>query len=177
MTLYTAIFYLLSVIIVVATGMAISRRQPVHAVLYLIVAFLATAALFFLLGAPLLAAFVVIVYAGTMMVLFLFVIMLLQPGSKELKYHYEWGPAMLLGAVFLALAAAIVFKDPGSGKVLQGAVAQPRDLGRFLFDRYWMPIEIVSILFLVVLVVIIQLGKRKGSAGEEAERGIKEGRL
>jgi len=106
------------------------------------------------------------------MVLFLFVIMLLQPDSKELKYHYEWGPAVLLGAVFLTLAVAIVFKDPGSGKVLQGAVVQPRDLGRFLFDRYWMPIEIVSILFLVVLVVIIQLGKRKGSAGEEAERGI-----
>ncbi len=176
-TLYTAIFYLLSVIIVLATAMAISRRQPVHAVLYLIVAFLATAALFFLLGAPLLAAFVVIVYAGTMMVLFLLVIMLLQPSSEELKLHYEWGPPMLLGYVFLALAAAIVFSDPGSGKVLQGAVVQPRDLGRFLFDRYWMSIEVVSVLFLVVLVAIIQLGKRKGSAGEEAERGIEERRL
>ena len=173
MTFYTAIFYLLSVIIVVATAVAVSRRQPVHAVLYLIVAILATAALFFLLGAPLLAAFVVIVYAGTMMVLFLFVIMLLQPSSKELKLHYEWGPAILLGAVFLALAAAIVFRDPESEKILQGAVVPPRDLGRFLFDRYWMPIEIVSVLFLVVLVTIIQLGKGKGSSGDEIERGVK----
>jgi NADH-quinone oxidoreductase subunit J len=174
-TLYTAIFYFLSVITVVATAMAITRRQPVHAVLYLIVAFLGTAALFYLLGAPLLAAFVVIVYAGTIMVLFLFVIMLLQQRPGELGLLSEWGPATLLGSIFLAVAAAMVFKDPGSGIVLQGAVVQPRDLGHFLFDRYWLPIEIVSILLLVVLVTIIQLGKRTGSVCNEAEGGVKEG--
>lgn len=159
MTLYTVIFYLLGIVILIATGLAVTRRQPVHAVLYLIVAFLGTAALFFLLGAPLLAAFVVIIYAGAIMVLVLFVIMLLQRSPRDLGLLSEWGPAALLGITFLAVAVATVFKDPGSGIVLQGAVAQPRDFGRFLFDRYWLAVEIVSILFLVALVAILHLGK------------------
>jgi NADH-quinone oxidoreductase subunit J len=172
MTLHGAVFYLLSAIIVVATAMAVTRRQPVHAVLYLIVAFSGTAALFFLLGAPLLAAFVVILYAGAIMVLVLFVIMLFQRSPREIGLLSDWGPAALLGAVFLALAVAMVFKDPGSGIVLRGAVVQPRDFGHFLFDRYWLAIEIVSILFLVALVAILHLGKRREAAGDEAERKV-----
>jgi len=174
-TLYGAIFYLLALVILTATGLAITRRQPIHAVIYLIVAFLTTAALFFLLGAPLLAAFVVIVYAGAIMVLILFVIMLVQRSSQELKLLPQWGPATLLGIVFLAVVLAVVFKDPGSGTVLQGGVAQPKDFGRFLFDRYWLAVEIVSVLFLVALVAIIQVGKRRGAAEDEGEREIKEG--
>jgi len=170
MTLYAAIFYLLAIVILTATGLAITRRQPVHAVLYLIVAFLGTAAIFFLLGAPLLAAFVVIVYAGAIMVLVLFVIMLFQRSPRELGLLSDWGPATLLGVVFLAVAVAMVFKDPGSGVVLRGAVARPGDFGHFLFDRYWLAIEIVSILLLVALVAIIQLGKRRGADGENMEK-------
>jgi len=169
-TLYAAIFYLLATVILTATGLAITRRQPVHAVLYLIVAFLGTAALFFLLGAPLLAAFVVIIYAGAIMVLVLFVIMLLQRSPRELRLLSEWGPATLLGVVFLAVAVAMVFKDPGSRIVLQGAIAQPRDFGRFLFDRYWLAVEIVSLLFLVALVAIIQLAKKRDPDGGENEK-------
>ncbi len=179
MTLYGAIFYLLGIVILTATGLAVTRRQPVHAVLYLIVAFLGTAALFFLLGAPLLAAFVVIIYAGAIMVLVLFVIMLLQRPPWELRLRFEWGPAALLGIIFLAVAVATVFKDPGSRIVLQGAVAQPRDFGRFLFDRYWLAVEIVSILFLVALVAILYLGKRRETDGDEDPvrnpNGAKEG--
>jgi NADH-quinone oxidoreductase subunit J len=169
-TLYSAVFYFLSGVTVVATAMAITRRQPVHAVLYLIVSFLGTAALFFLLGAPLLAAFVVIIYAGAIMVLVLFVIMLFQQSPRELGLLSEWGPATLLGVVFLAVAAAMVFKDPGSRIVLQGAVVTPHKFGHFLFDRYWLAIEIVSILLFVALVAIIQLGKRRGTSDEEIEK-------
>jgi NADH-quinone oxidoreductase subunit J len=176
-TLYAAIFYVLSAVTVVATAMAITRRQPVHAVLYLIVAFLTTAALFFLLRAPLLAAFVVIAYAGAIMVLLLFVIMLFQRSPLELGLLSEWGPATLLGFVFLAVTVAMVFKDPGSGTVLQGDVVQPRDFGLFLFDRYWLAIEIVSILLLIALVAAIQLGKRRGGESSEgAERQLEESR-
>jgi NADH-quinone oxidoreductase subunit J len=167
MTLNAAIFYLLGIVILMATGLAVTRRQPVHSVLYLIVAFLGTAALFFLLGAPLLAAFVVIIYAGAIMVLVLFVIMLLQQSPRKLGLLSEWGPAALLGVVFLAVAVAMIFKDPGSAIVLQGAVAQPRDFGRFLFDQYWLAVEIVSILFLVALVAILHLGKRREEDGDE----------
>jgi len=179
MNLYAVIFYLLGIVILMATGLAVTRRQPVHAALYLVVAFLGTAALFFLLGAPLLAAFVVIIYAGAIMVLVLFVIMLLQRSPRDLRLLSEWGPAALLGIIFVALAVATVFKDPGSGVVLQGAVAQPRDFGRFLFDRYWLAVEIVSILFLVALVAILHLGKRREADGDEGPvrnlDGAKEG--
>jgi len=172
MTLYSAIFYVLGIVILAATGLAVTRRQPVHAVLYLIVAFLGTAALFFVLGAPLLAVFMVIIYAGAIMVLVLFVIMLFQRSPHEIGLLPQWGPATVLGAVFLAVAVIMVFKDPGSGVVLQGAVAQPRDFGRFLFDRYWLAVEIVSILLLVALVAIIHLGKRREAGDNERERRV-----
>jgi NADH-quinone oxidoreductase subunit J len=169
-TLYTAVFYLLAVVILVATALAITRRQPVHAVLYLIVAFLSTANLFFLLGAPLLAVFMVIIYAGAIIVLFLFVIMLFRRSPLEPGLLPQWGPATLLGIVFVAVAIAMVFKDPGSPIVLRGAVVHPRNFGHFLFNRYWLAVEIVSLLLLVALVAIIQLGKMRGADDDEAER-------
>ncbi len=169
MTLYAAIFYLLGIVILTSTGLAVTRREPVHAVLYLIVAFLGTAALFFLLGAPLLAAFMVIIYAGAIMILVLFIIMLVQGSPQKIGLLSQWGLALLLGVVFLAVAAAMIFKDDGSSIVLQGAVAQPRDFGRFLFDRYWLAVEIVSVLLLVALVAILHLGKRRDT--EETEKG------
>jgi len=107
-TLRGAIFYFLAIVILTATGLAITRRQPIHAVLYLIVAFLGTAALFFLLGAPLLAAFVIILYAGAIMVLVLFVIMMFQRSPRELGLAPQWGHATLLGIAFLAVADAMV---------------------------------------------------------------------
>ena len=166
MTLYAGIFYLLAALILLSTVLAVTRRQPVHAVLYLIVAFLATAALVFLLGAPLLAAFMVIIYAGAIMVLFLFVIMMLRPPSGELALRPQWGPATLLGFVFLVVAAGMVFKDPGTGIPLRTAIAQPRDFGYFLFDRYWLAVEIASILLLVALVAVLQIGRRKDVESE-----------
>ncbi len=169
MTFYAAIFYVLSAVAVVTTALAVTRRRPVHAVLYLVVAFLASAALFYLLGAPLLAAFMVIIYAGAIMVLILFAIMLFQQSPRELGTFLQWGPATLLGVVFIAIAAAIVFKDPGSTVVLRGAVATPGEFGRFLFERYWLAIEIVSVLFIVALVALIQLGKSNVERSGEAE--------
>ena len=167
MSLYTVIFYVVGIVILTATGLAVTRRQPVHAVLYLVVAFLGTAALFFILGAPLLAAFVVIVYAGAIMVLVLFVIMMLQRPPHKIRLLSDWGPAVLLGVVFLAVTVAMVFRDDSSTITLQGAFAQPRDFGHFLFDRYWLAVEIVSVLFLVALVAILHLGKRRDA--EEIE--------
>ena len=176
MTVYAVVFYMLAMVILVASVLGVTRRQPVHAVLYLIIAFLGTAALFFLLGAPLLAAFMIIVYAGAIMVLVLFVIMLFQKPPRDLRVRPEWGPAVLLGATFAAVAVAMVFKDPGSGVVLQAAVVRPGNLGHFLFERYWLAIEIISILFLVALVALTQLGKRRGTDTDETESPVEEER-
>ena len=78
MTLYSVIFYVLAALILVSTGLAITRRNLVHAVVYLVISFFGSAMLFYLFGAPLLAAFEVIIYAGAIMVLFLFVIMMIK---------------------------------------------------------------------------------------------------
>jgi len=175
MTVHGAIFYLLSGVILFATAAAVTRRHPIHAVLYLIAAFSATAALFFLLGAPLVAAFVVILYAGAIMVLVLFVIMLFRQSPGDLGLTFDRTPAALLGAVFLALAAAMVSKDPGGRIVLQEAVARPPELGRFLFNRYWLAVEIVSILLLVALVAVLQLAKKGEGADGTGENTREDG--
>ena len=164
MNLYAPIFYMVAGLIIVATGLAITRRNPVHAVIYLVISFFGSAMLFYLLGAPFLAALEVIIYAGAIMVLFLFVIMMLRvdaarPPGFSLR---EWLPAVILGIVFLVLVVLIVAKDPGSHTILQAAVATPRELGRFLFRRYWLAVEIVSFLLLIALVAAIQLGRGRG---------------
>jgi NADH-quinone oxidoreductase subunit J len=163
------IFYVLAAVTVIATAVAVTRRQAIHTVLYLIVAFLGTAGLFYLLGAPLLAAFMIIIYAGAIMVLVLFVIMLFQRSPRELSMISDRVPAALLGLMFLALAVGVVFKDPGAPAVLETARVAPAEFGRLLFERYWLPIEIVSLLFLVVIVILIQLGRRKIAIGEDEE--------
>jgi len=168
MTLYAVIFYMVAAVILGSTGMAITRRNLVHAVVYLIISFLGTAMLFYLLGAPLLAALEVIIYAGAIMVLFLFVIMMLRieaPAERKFAVR-QWVPAGLLGLIYLMIAALLVFKDPNSQFTLKMAMAMPREFGRFLFQRYWLSIEIVSLLLLVALVAAIQLGRGKGEVDE-----------
>ncbi len=172
MTIFGAIFYVLAALIVVATGLAVTRRDPVHAVIYLVVSFLGTAMLFYLLGAPFLAGVEVIVYAGAIMVLFLFVIMMLGQGpwrgkgSSELK----WVPAVVLLLLFLSLTGLLILHDPRPSEGLQMAVASPAEFGRFVFERYWLAIEIVSLLLLLALVAAIQLQKgREQGTGEGDE--------
>ena len=83
MTVHGIIFYLISALILVATGLAVTRKNMVHAVVYLVFSFFGSALLFYLLGAPLLAALEVIVYAGAIMILFLFIIMMLKMEGLE----------------------------------------------------------------------------------------------
>ena len=90
MTLYSVIFYVLAALILVSTGFAITRRNLVHAVVYLIISFFGSALLFYLLGAPLLAALEVIIYAGAIMVLFLFIIMMLKVEGFEEPFFFPF---------------------------------------------------------------------------------------
>jgi NADH-quinone oxidoreductase subunit J len=91
MTLYSITFYILAGLILVSTGLAITRRNLVHAVVYLIISFFGSALLFYLLGAPLLAALEVIIYAGAIMVLFLFIIMMLNVEKLEEQFSIFGG--------------------------------------------------------------------------------------
>ena len=162
MSLFGITFYLLAIITVIATTLAITRRNAVHAVIYLIISFFGTALLFYLLGAPFLAVLEVIIYAGAIMVLFLFIVMMIQirPAAQTWAASLkQWLPAIILGGIAFGLAAAMVFADPGSRPHLEPAVAGPAEFGRFLFQQYWFPVEIASFLLLIALVGALYLGR------------------
>ena len=163
MTLYGGIFYALAAIILVATMFSITRRNPVHAVVYLIIAFFGTAMLFYLLGAPLLAALEVIIYAGGIMVLFIFIIMTIRLTEWESRpaISGQWILPLVLFVVSLAIGAILIVADPNTGAPLPAAMASPQDFGRFLFERYWFPVEIASYLLFVGLVGAYYLGKQE----------------
>jgi NADH-quinone oxidoreductase subunit J len=163
MTLYGIIFYLLAAVIVVATCLAITRADLIHTVVYLVISFFGSAMLFYLLGAPFLAVLEVIIYAGAIMVLFLFIIMMLKV-DKEAEGTFrppQLFPALGLALMYLAVAVLLILNDPASQDALNTAMATPRELGYFVFQRYWLAVEIVSLLLLIALVAVIHLGKAK----------------
>lgn len=170
MTLYTGIFYLLGVITLTATAMAVTRRNLVHAALWLVVSFFGTSLLFYLLGAPFLAALEVIIFAGAIMILFLFIIMTLReeatPRSVREVWR-RWRLPSILGLISLGLIGFFVLSAPASYRRLMPAVATPIDFGRFLVTEYWLPVEIVSFLLFVALVGVLYLGRATDELEEE----------
>jgi len=164
MTVYSLIFYVLAAIILISTGIAITRRNLVHAVVYLVFSFFGSAMMFYLFGAPLLAVLEVIIYAGAIMILFLFVIMMVKAETSEEQLFpiRQWLPIALVGVVYLIIGAVIVSSAPGSQVILQTALAEPKAFGEYLFQRHWLVIEIVSLLLLIALVGALYLGRKKG---------------
>jgi NADH-quinone oxidoreductase subunit J len=170
MTLYAAAFYVLAAAILGATLLAVTRRHLVHAVLYLILSFFGSALLFYLFGAPLLAALEVIIYAGAVMILFLFIVMMLRVGAEEgpiFTPRRTW-PAAALAAVYLGVAGLLAHHGAGAGAPLRAALADPRAFGAYLLRHDWLGVEIVSLLLLVALVGAMLLGGREPAAGKEA---------
>ena len=163
MNLYAGTFYLLAAVTLGSTALAVTRRNVMHAIIYLVLSFFGTALLFFLLGAPFLAALEVIIYAGAIMVLFLFIVMMLEirPAERPLgSYLRQWLPAVVLGALSLA-ALVLIILESGGDLSLPLAAASPLEFGRFLFQKYWVSVEIVSFLLLVALVGALYLGRRE----------------
>ena len=163
MTLYSIIFYILATAIVVTTGLAITRRNLVHAVVYLVFSFFGSAMMFYLFGAPLLAVLEVIIYAGAIMILFLFIIMMVKADEAEepLFPIRQWLPVTLMGGVYLVIGAVIISTAPVSQVPLEIALARPEAFGEYLFQRHWLAIEIISLLLLVALVGALYLGRKK----------------
>ena len=126
----------------------------VHAVIYLVVSFFGSALLFYLMGAPLLAALEIIIYAGAIMVLFLFIVMMIRvrPSSDSLLSRPQLVPAVVMSAVYVVVGALMVARDPAAGGDFQPAVAAPSMLGQYVFQKHWVTVEIASLLLLVALV-------------------------
>jgi NADH-quinone oxidoreductase subunit J len=169
MTFHGVIFYLLALIVLVSTVLAITRRLLVHAVVYLIFSFFATGLLFYLLGSPLLAALEVIIYAGAIMVLFLFIVMTfsIEPSKETAKETLgRWLPAVIMGIVSFWVAGILIFEYPGSREGLKMGMASPAVLGEFTFKAYWFAVEIASFLLLIGLVGAYYLGRLRDRAAE-----------
>jgi NADH-quinone oxidoreductase subunit J len=163
-TLYGIIFYLLAALLIVSTAMTVSRTRLVHAVVYLVISFFATALLFYLLGAPFIAALEVIVYAGAIMVMFLFMIMTLsmeERQTRETTPFRPWLPAIVLTAISLVLLGVLIWVGPGHGIPLEAAMASPLEFGAYIFREFWFSVEVASFLLFVALVGALYLGREK----------------
>jgi NADH-quinone oxidoreductase subunit J len=163
------IFYILAVVAMAGTILAITEKHPVHAILYLVTSLFSMATIFFLLMAPLVAAFEVILYAGAIMVLFLFVIMMLDLGHPEkglAPSWREWLPALLLSAV--SIASLVTLIAARHAQVAAYPAALPiREVARHLFQEHGLAVELVSLQLLFALVGALYLGKQ--SKGRKAE--------
>ena len=163
----TLSFYLAGTVAVIATLLAITRSNPVHAVIYLVNSFFALALLFYLLGAPLLAAWELIIYAGAIMVLFLFIIMMLQlsPSSAEkglVATRQQWLPVVLLALALAGCTMLLTGLDPVTSQGVPRWHATPRDFGYTLFKEYALAVEIVSFQLLFAAVGAFYVARPDG---------------
>ena len=167
-----AVFYISAAVAVLGTALAVTRANAVHALLYLIVSLLAVAVIFFVLGAPFVAALEVIVYAGAIMVLFLFVVMMLTAGPPALAQERAWlRPAAWLGpaglSLILLVELMVVLARVGAAPAAAVPLT-PREVSLALFGPYLLGVELASMLLLAGVVGVYHLGRR-AEPGEEGE--------
>jgi NADH-quinone oxidoreductase subunit J len=171
----TTIFYASGIVAIVATLFTITQRNAIHALLYLIVSLLAIAIDFYVMGAPFVAALELIIYAGAIMVLFVFVVMMLNIGEHAAETELDcFRPRAWLGPGILA---AVLLGEVGSLISLQGGpqtVAtemSSKQVAIALFGPYVIGVELASLLLTAGLVGAYHLGRRAVSR-EEDVRGI-----
>ncbi|MBI2358101.1 MAG: NADH-quinone oxidoreductase subunit J [Deltaproteobacteria bacterium] len=158
------LFFILACLSVAFSLAVVFQRNPVHSAMALVATLFLVAVLFLTLDAPMVGFLQILVYAGAIMILFLFVIMLLNPGVLERRRVFWWGLGSM-GALLLVFELAALFSDvsPEDGRV--SAVAEgfgsPEMLGRTLFRDFVLPFEIASVLLLVAIVGAVVLAKRE----------------
>ncbi|MFA7268374.1 MAG: NADH-quinone oxidoreductase subunit J [Sterolibacterium sp.] len=164
----TATFYFLATILVLSSLRVITARNPVHAVLFLVLAFFTASGLWLLLQAEFLAISLVMVYVGAVMVLFLFVVMMLDINIARLRQGF-WSYLPLGAAIGLLMLAEMVVVLGGRyfwPEAMPGPAAPPagysntKELGRLLFTDYVYPFELASVVLLVAIIAAVMLTKR-----------------
>lgn len=158
------IFYIAATVALISTILAISGRNAIHALLFLILSLLSISVIFYVLGAPFIAALEVIVYAGAIMVLFIFVIMMLNVGvEKEVEKKWLHPSMWIVPAVlafilfldFIYMVYKIRFEQ------ISGRIILPKEVGISLFSTYLIGVEIAAILLLAGIVGAYHLGRQK----------------
>lgn len=156
-------FYSAAFVAVFSTAMVVFSPNPVHALLYLVLSLLAVAMVFFTIGAPFAGILEVIVYAGAIMVLFVFVVMMLNLGEQVTEQERKWlewkvwiGPSILAAVLFVEL----LWMLPGNGlHLLSGQEVGPKAVGIALYGPYLLAVEFASMLLTAALVAAYHLGK------------------
>jgi NADH-quinone oxidoreductase subunit J len=171
MDVKTGFFYLFSVVLLFAAFRVITARNPVHAVLFLMLSFSQAAAIWLLLKAEFLAITLVLVYLGAVMVLFLFVVMMLDIKIDALRQGFwkHFPLAALLGAIVVFEMAAVLmsgFRVSESPRVAQAVgqvaveVSNSKELGKLLYTQYVYPIQAAAVILLVAMIAAIALTLR-----------------
>lgn len=158
-------FYLAGAIALFCSVMVITRLNAVHALLYMVMSLLSVALIFFLLGAPFVAALEVIIYAGAIMVLFVFVIMMLNLGPQSIDQERRWFSlrtwrwlVIIAGILLVELIIALRLGFP---QPLSVSEIEPRQVALSLFGPYLLGVELASMLLLAGLVGAYHLGRRR----------------
>ena len=164
-------FYIFAAVILGSATMMVTRRNMVHAVVWMVITFIGVAGLFVLLEAEFLAAVQILVYTGGIVVLFLFVIMLVNLGDiYQVEWlHRQWLPALLLVGLLVAEIGFLVWVGGGdvpvdpeqSEALLRGMGGNVQTLGMTLYTDYLLPFEVVSMLLLVAMIGAIYLAKKR----------------
>jgi NADH-quinone oxidoreductase subunit J len=160
-------FYLLAALAIISAIFVISRRNPVHSVIFLIITLLSLALLYVQLQADFLAAVQIILYIGGIMVLFLFVIMLvnLDVATRQAPFNRQWQIAGLAALVLLGELLAVLYWGRETPTLPQAppTALQPNTelIGVTLFQNYLLPFEIASVLLLVAMIGAVLMAKRR----------------
>ncbi|MGV6807954.1 MAG: NADH-quinone oxidoreductase subunit J [bacterium] len=157
------LFYIAGVIAVAATGLALTRANASHGLIYLIISLLAIAVIFYLIGAPFAAALEVVIYAGAIMVLFVFVIMMLNLGEEGTRSEKrQINPSMMVvpGLMALVLLFELMVVIRLDQQSTSGEMVSAKAVGLTLFGPYVLAVEIASMLLLAGLVGAYHVGRR-----------------
>ncbi|MCW3480536.1 NADH-quinone oxidoreductase subunit J [Neisseriaceae bacterium JH1-16] len=180
MNFETVVFYVLSAILVLAGLRVITAKNPVHAALFLVLAFFTSAGLWLLMQAEFLAITLVLVYVGAVMVLFLFVVMMLDVNFEQLREGF-WRNLPMAGTVALIMVGemALILMSPeaklGSyhaAAPLAADASNVKELGRQLYTTYLLPFELASVVLLVGMVAAIALTMRKRKDNKTVNPGL-----
>jgi NADH-quinone oxidoreductase subunit J len=179
LTAQAVVFYLFAFIAVFSAVMVVSRDNPVHSALWLILNLISIAVLYYTLNAPFLMVAQLIVYAGAIVVLFVFVVMMLSSTRDERARPsrvISWVGTLGIALAFLFFLAVFLAIRTAPDTALMGAPVEgaPLEVGKLMFRKFLLPFEATSILLLAALVGAMYLG-RHGDKGEEDEFGLVDG--
>ncbi|MBN8487209.1 NADH-quinone oxidoreductase subunit J [Ideonella sp. 4Y11] len=178
----SALFYLFSAVLLVSAFLVITSRSTVHAALYLVLTFFNAACIWMLLKAEFLSITLVLVYVGAVMVLFLFVVMMLDINTDSLRAGF-WShfPLAALVGVLIAIEVALVMKagfnlpeaKPMAPEVL--AMGNTKALGVVLYTEYLYPLQVAAVLLLVGMIaaIALTLRKRKDAKGQDPSQQVR----